>query len=800
MNYANLLLSLRLLYKNKTFTIINILGLSIGIATFFALTRYVEYEFSYNKFFPDADRIYRVDYYEYQNNEPLRETSRTHTRLALVLKDDISEIESVTKVYNENCLVFNDKAKITDQKVLWADSAFFSVFRLKLLRGNPDEALRVSNSTVISQSQAKVYFGDENPMGKTIFFNEHLPFTVTGVFEDLPQNSTLKFNFLNSWSTLVNYHWASAAGDFQFPWVITFVLLKKGQPNLENINAKLKAFAEKNVFGIRNKLVTGKYVLHPLTQLHFSTKLKEEIDNGKSKSLLYAIISIAVFILVTAWVNYMNLSLAKSFERAGEIGVRKVYGAGVVHISKQYIVESLFLTTLTFLLGYSIYEIIVVVLRTVAKDTFVLASGHPWVWLFYISIILLGTLLSTVYPAFVMSKLKPALILKHKFKSKNNYLKNSLVVFQFILSTTLIGCSLIAFRQINFIRKFDIGFNTAQTISLRGPASVNSDSMRLQHYRAFRDEAIRTGFFTVGTSSMNIPGQEPRFHDENVRLPGSTNEKQQSYSVSWIDDGYLETFGLTLLAGRNFSPNDNDNFCLINEMTSKTLGFNNPSEAVNVEFITDSAKKVMIIGVIRDFHNESLKKSIEPFIFYNKHPFEFGYYSFRLKKNGDSKSLSTLKRIWDTHYPNDPFVYYFMDDFFARQYETDNLFGRILVLFSILSIVIAGLGLFGLASFSVVKRTKEIGVRKVNGARVIDLLLLLITDYARLVGIAVAIAIPLIYILMSRWLNGYVYRTHLTVWDMLLPIIIILVITLMTLSYHVIKTVRANPVEALRAE
>ncbi|HEY4788827.1 MAG TPA: ABC transporter permease [Bacteroidales bacterium] len=796
----NLLLALRILFKNRTYTLVNILGLSIGIATFLVIMRYVEYEFSFNRFFPDADRIYRLDYYEYQNNEPLRQTSRTHSRAALIIKDEMPEILQATRIYHENCLIFNDRAKITDQKVLWVDSCFFKVFRVKLLRGNPDEALVTPNSMVISESQARIYFGNDDPMGKTLYFNEHLPFTVTGVFEDIPKNSTLRFNFLNSWSTIENYGWSVRGGDFRYPWVFTFVFVNKEANDIDRINQKLRDFAHRHIVTGNQKLVTGNYKLRPLTELHFNTNLKEEMEAGKSRSLLYALISIAIFILITAWINYVNLSLAKSFERAGEIGVRKVYGAGTGQISGQYIIESLIIALFTFFIGYSIYEILAYLLSKLSSETFVMATGRGWIWLGYISVILLGTTLSSVYPARIMSRFKPALILKHKFTNRNNYLRNGLVVFQFILSTALIGCTLIAFRQISYIRNFDLGFNTVQTISLRGPASVNSDSLRHQRFHAFRDEVLATSAFVAGTSSMNIPGQEPRFHDENVRMPGIANEKKLSYSVSWIDEGYIETFALKLTAGRNFAPNETGDFCLINETAARELGFSNPADAVNTYFITDSARKEIILGVLRDFHHESIKKSLDPYLFYNIHPYEFGYYTFRLKKQGDREALSKLRSIWEKHYPNDPFIYYFMDDFFARQYESDDLFGKVLGLFSLLSVIIASLGLFGLASFSIVKRTKEIGVRKVNGARVIDLILLLIKDYTRLIVVAMVIAIPLIDVLMNKWLGSYVYRTRLTLWDMLLPLAIIFVIMLITLSYHVVRTTRTNPVEALKDE
>lgn len=796
----NLLFALRILFKNKTFTIVNILGLSIGIATFLVLMRYVEYEFSYNTCFKDSDRIYRIDYYEYQNKELLRKTARSHNRLLYTLMDDIGEIESVTRVYHENCLIFNDRARVTDQKVLWVDSSFLKVFGINLIRGDANEALVAPNSMVISLSQAKLYFGNEDPIGKILYFNEHLPFTVTGVFEDLPQNNTFRFNFLNSWSTMIKYGWTQIGGDFRYASSYTFVKLKENGNNVNKLNKKLEDFAQKYLNTAQNNQISGKYFLHPIRQIHFSTSLKEEMEPGKSKSLLYAIIFIAIFILITAWINYVNLSLAKSFERAGEIGVRKVYGADTAQISWQYMLESFCIALFTFLVGFSVYEIMAYVLTHLLSGSFVMASGQGLIWLGYIMVTLAGTILSSAYPAYVMSKFKPALILKHKFTHKNNYLRNGLVIFQFILSTTLIGCTLIAFRQINYIHKFDVGFNTVQTISLRGPASVNSDTLRRQRFHAFRDEVLNSGAFASGTSSMNIPGEEPRFHDENVRKVQGLNETKRSFSVSWIDEGYIETFGLKLLAGRNFAPNDGNNFCLMNETAIRLLGIKTPQEAMNAEFITDQNRKVTIIGVIRNFHHESIKKSVDPYIFYNIHPFEFGYYTFRLKQSGDKDALASLKKVWEKHYPNDPFVYYFMDDFFARQYEPDNLFGKVMGLFGLLSIIIACLGLFGLASFSIVKRTKEIGVRKVNGARIIDLILLLCKDYTRLVAIATAFAVPLIYILMNKWLKGYVYRTNLTISDMIAPLLIILIITMITLSYHVLRTAQSNPIEALRDE
>ncbi len=796
-----LLLAIRLLSKNKTFTFINVLGLSIGIATFLVLVRYVEYEFSYDKYIPGANEIYRIDYYESQHNSPLLQSAHTQSGLSQVLQEHIPEIKAVTRFYNEQCLIFNDKAKNTDRKILWADSTFLKVFKIALLRGNPEKVLTAPNAAVISKSQALVYFGSGDPIGKTVYFNEHLPLTITGVFKDLPENSSIKFDFLVSFNTLEHYGWTPKHGDFHYPWLFTFVTLNSPKTTVAEVNTKLQTIVEKYLTtNLKNRNITGKYELRPLRKIHFASNLLGELEAGKNKIILYALVFLAFFILITAWINYINLSLARSFERVGEIGVRKVYGAGSGHITLQYLTESLIIILFTLVTGLSVYEVLSRGLAKISESTFVIASGHGWTWLVYIVLILAGTSLSTVYPAYIISKFKPALILKHKFRNKNNYLSNGLVIFQFFLSIVLIGGMLIAFKQINFIRRFDVGFNMLQTISLRGPASQNSDTLRHQRFHAFRDDVLKQEGFAAGTASMNIPGEEMRFHDERVRIAGSENDIRQSYWVSFIDNGYLETFGLKLVAGRNFEANDQKQLCLVNEAATRTLGFKNPQEAVNAEFITSNNEKVKIIGVIRDYHHESIKKPVEPCIFYDVHPIEFGYYTFRFKNTVTKDLLLVLKQTWEKHYPNDPFVYYFMDKFFERQYASDFFFERVLVLFSLLSMIIAGMGVFGLSSFSMAKRTKEIGIRKVNGAKVTDLMLLMILRYLRLFITAVIVAIPIIWLGMNKWLSNYAYRINLAWDDAIVPIVITLFIILLTLSYHVLRTVSANPVDALKDE
>ncbi|HEX5171081.1 MAG TPA: ABC transporter permease, partial [Cyclobacteriaceae bacterium] len=338
--------ALRNLLRNKLFTSINIVGLSISIAIFLALSGYVQYQFSYDKFYPDGDRIYRIDYYEYQEGQPVLQSARTHDRTALLVHEYVPQIEAVARVYNEKAYVFTEDIRIVDQDMLFADSSFFKVFDIDLISGSKETSLTPPKAVMISKSQAEVYFGKEDPMGKVLYFNEHLPFTVTGVFEDIPENSSIDFDFLLSWSTLSFYGWAPREGSFRYPWTFTFIKLKENVTDIPAINKSLTALANEHNTSLEKRNHTSRQELRAYKNLHLSSGLSGEIKPGVNTTLLYALISLAVFIMVAAWINYINLSLARSLERADEIGVRKVFGATRFIISGQFLLEAFILSSI----------------------------------------------------------------------------------------------------------------------------------------------------------------------------------------------------------------------------------------------------------------------------------------------------------------------------------------------------------------------------------------------------------------------------------------------------------------------
>lgn len=795
-----LITAFRNLFRNKLFTSINLIGLSVSIVIFLALTGYVNYQFSYDKFYPGGDRIYRINYFEYEEGRPVLETSRTHDRTALLVHEYVPQVEAVARAYYEKALIFTEDVRIVDQDMMFADSSFIKVFPLTLISGSAEDGLKAPHTTMISRSQAKAYFGDTDPMGKMLYFNEHLPLTVTGVFEDIPDNNSFNFDFLISWSTMTFNGWAKREGSFNNPGVFTFVRLRENVNDIEAVNRALTAMAMEHIPYLEKRGHTARHELRAYEDLHTSPALSGELTPTISKALLYALLSLAAFIVIAAWINYVNLSIARLLERSGEIGVRKVFGGSRLAISGQFLVEAIILSAVTFVLGVGLFYLLSGPLTTYIFERFPLPMPGPSLIVLYFVGFTVCTTLVAFYPAHFMSRFKPVLILRNKLgsgKGRTSILHQSLMAFQLFLAVAVVGITLIAGRQISFMRQFDSGFNTRNAIALRGPASTNSDSLRFTRFTQFRAEVLQLPEFSSGTASMNIPGQEIRFHDEGVHAVGSSNLRKQSYWKMLIDEGYQETFGLKLVSGRNFNQKEFGNTVIVNETAARVLGYDTPSNAVNTDIITNDNKTYTIIGVWKDYHHESVRRSVEPILFFYTHPWEYGYYTFNVTSSqGDY--MKKLEAIWQKHYPYDQFVYHFMDDFFAEQYAADQFFGKLLSLFSVISIFVASLGLFGMATLSIVKRTREIAVRKVLGATIPSLLVMLSKTYVKLIIIGCLFAFPLAYYITQQWLNGFVYKISVEWWMIFVPGLLVLATTLLTIAGQSLRAARANPADSLR--
>jgi putative ABC transport system permease protein len=508
---------------------------------------------------------------------------------------------------------------------------------------------------------------------------------------------------------------------------------------------------------------------------------------------------IAALILVVVWMNYINLSTAISRKRLNVFATYRKLGAGKKSLIGMAFTESVMINVAAIGLA--------VLLFLVTRQSFNKLIGVPiesgeinyWaIFLLISSLIAAGILITSFISSIPMLKANPAL------QQQQKVMKNSgsqwLVSIQFFTSTFLVICSLIVAKQIQFMQKADLGVNLEQVMVINGAASTHSDPLRREHFLQFRDEAIKLANVVSGTASMNVPGQPVRFRNSNLARPDQQSVLKREVPVGQIDDGYIETYGLKLLSGRNFQQPyrlDSSNV-IISESAAKLLDFKTPEEAIDRQ-IRMGNRLLNIIGVVNDFHHEGLKKPAEPIIFTHTHPFEFGFYSFKIQ--GDIRQvLAQMKPIWNKHYPNDPMDYFFSNEYFNQQYNDEKRLSKILTAFTLFAIIVASLGLFGLVSLFAQQRTKEIGVRKVNGATVADIILLIFNFFMRWEVAAFLLACPLAWFAMSKWLQGFAYQTTINWWIFLLTGVIAMLISILSVVTQCYKAASKNPVEALRYE
>jgi putative ABC transport system permease protein len=512
---------------------------------------------------------------------------------------------------------------------------------------------------------------------------------------------------------------------------------------------------------------------------------------------------IALLTVLIAWINYVNLSTALAAKRADEIGMRKLIGASKFHIWLQSFIETLILNLAAIILSLILYS----VLLKLFAQIFEIPLSEAVFPISYVicslaGVALAGILFSSIYNTLTLSGLNP--FSGRKVASQSKGFQKGMVIFQMALSIVFLSITLTVFRQILFMKKADLGLDFNNVITLNAPASLNSDTSRRTKYLSFRRDLLSEPEFKSATANSFTPGESPRYGNVEYDRPDAGVRPNSTFFENTADDGLIETFGLKLIAGRNFSslPFDNRRKVLLNESSIKELQFKNPEEAIG-RFIyraNNDSVPIEVIGVLADFHNEGLQKPIYPMIYNNGHPFEFGYYSVRLTTQETTKALGKLKAIWVNHFPSDPMDLFFAEDFFFKQYHSETRFGKFQASLTLLSIIIACLGLYGLIVFYLNQKRKEIGLRKINGARVTEIMLMLIRDFVIWVAIAFLVAVPVAWYVLDKWLQNFAYRTELSWWIFALSGILSLVIALVTVSWQSWRAATKNPVEALRYE
>lgn len=795
-------IAFRNLVKNKSFTLINILGLSIGIMSFLFIYLWVQDELSYDKFHEKADNIYRI---AWQSDNP---QTRTPHPMTYSMVEDFSEVEnavSITPVWGEGLTQPERTVKYGDVQfeesaIYAADTTFFDVFTFPMLQGDPETALNDVGSIVITETIARKFFGDEDPLNKmiTINFGQDFTFQITGVMADIPSNAHFHINFLISYVTLKTawsrefFEW----GDFGH---YNYLLLRDDtEPKV--LEQKMISWSTKYIDwpeSALNELERGdiKFTLQALQDIHLNSRLRWELEANGNILYVYIFSAMGILVLVIACVNFMNLSIARSSLRGKEVGVKKVVGAQRSSIQIQFLMEAMLSSGISMILAIILFEVLAIPLGSLVNKHFIIPYTNPITLLSLLGFAISCGLLAGLYPAIFMSGFSPFAALKGAKlnMSKKSILRNSLVVFQFSVSTFLIISTLTISRQVGNMRSQKLGFEAEQLLVFQ-----IKDTAMLANYETVKAEFLNYHNISNISAVSNIPGR--RFNQNPIQwLEGDKNIDASELKV---DPDFIKTLQIKIDTGRFFSknrPSDIENAFIINKTASKLFKWDSPLQEEIIWHDDEITRRGTIIGVIDDFHFQSLHSSIEPLIIHFQ-PAEFNYFIVRISNQDIPNTIAFIKEKYESLDPQHTFNYFFLDDDLAKLYHADERMQEVVSYFTVLAIIISCIGLFGLSSFAAEQRTKEIGIRKVNGASVFSILIMLSSEFSKWIVLAALIATPITWYILNEWMQNFAFKTG-TSWVFYpLAFLITLLVSWLTIGPQSIKAAMKNPVDALRYE
>lgn len=797
----------RNLLRKKTFAGIHILGLAIGIGVFLLIANYLRFEYSYDDYQQNADRIVRVPMILTEKGGEPQTFAFTYPALAPAIKKDYPEVKEAVRFRRRWGIVrHGDNAFNESGRIYYTDPAVFRVLSFEFEKGNATTALEHLNDAVITHTTAVKYFGQENPIGKALRFDNE-DYIVKAVLKDIPANSHLQFNILLNFDKYIQL--TNGRANTSWGWSDFYTYLLLDQPgDIQKLQAKLPAFAEKYMGGdMKESGFTIQFRLQPIRDIHLRSPYDYELDGNGNLYYLKYLGWAAVLILLISLINHVNLSTAHSLERAREIGVRKVIGADRFQVVRQFLAESFLGNLAGAAIGFFFfYFSLPAFAQLVGKDITSLHHATPFFWMAVAAGILVSTLLSGFYPAFVLSSFQPIHTLKSTVglgsgQRSGQYFQKSLVVLQFATAIILTAGAIGFYQQLRFMSRRDLGVDIRQTLVLE--QTVSQDSSARKNIASFFDEIRAIPGVTSVTASTDVPGNEVGSSTGFQRKNSMDNKSCRTFGV---DEKFFGQYGIGLAAGRSFDkdePYRDDSTQLLSVMLNATaariFGYASPQAAVG-QLIHGANHDCRIIGVIYDYHQQSLQYSYDPIVFFRSTDEDMGQYSLKLETTRPDQVVDQVRTIWMRRFPQSPFTYSFLDQRFNAQYQNDRLFSSVLWWFTLLSVLVASLGLFGLSLYSISKRTKEVGLRKVLGASVTELVALLSREYLKLVLIAGAIALPLAWLLLQGWLRDYAFHIEVGPLLLLLPLLLILVIALLTVAWHSARAAMRNPVVSLRTE
>lgn len=803
-NYWNS--ALKNLMKKKGFSAINILGLSVGMAAALLILTYVAFEFSFDTMHSKKDRIFRVESRFYENGELTDDWGSSSFGYAPAMQRNIGGIEDFTRVatqfYPEQIVKFKEHL-YRETGIGYADANFFSFFDYNLFKGDKDRCLASPNKAVITERVAHKYFGDEDPIGKILIFRNYegeLACEVSGIMDEIPANSHIRYNILISFESLpkwIHEYWYRHE-------VYSYVLLESASLK-KQVEDAFPAMAEKYKTDEALKMKTWAVQLTNLTDIHLNPQKSYEPEVKGSRSSLIVLIFAALAILCIAWINYINMTVARSMERAKEVGIRRASGASRKQVIAQFLFESLFTNALALVLAIGIMEAVLPYFNSLTgKELSFSIWVTTWLGIILLLVFAAGVFASGFYPAMILSGIKPIKMLKGKFTHTRNanITRKVLVVVQYSASMILLCSTLVVYAQLQFMRQASLGVKTDQVLVLKFPAQCDDLAQKLQ---AMKKELALLPSVRQVTVSGAVPGTEVADF-LSIEREGDALKQTRLLEMLCFDEHYLEAYDLEVVAGRGFSEDyGGDAYKIVlNEVALRTLGFASADAAVGERLKVETVDQPMqIIGVVKNYHQQSLNKDYTPILFalHDKLSWMKLRYISVVMENGNPKDLvTTVEGAWNRYFPDSSYDYFFLDQFFDQQYRQDEVFGVLVALFALLAIFISCMGLWVLVMFSCSTRIREMGIRKVLGASRLQLFVELGREFFILIGISILIALPISWLVMDAWLSNYSFRTEWHFWFFLVPVVLLALISLLTICWQTARTILAKPAYSLRYE
>ncbi|MEM9919403.1 MAG: ABC transporter permease [Bacteroidota bacterium] len=800
----NLKIAVRQLLKNKFISFINLLGLVIGMTAALFIWQYVNYEKSYDNFHDYSEDVFRIRTDRVKDGVTFMKFAGGAAFAAPFMKNNFSEVEDYVKLKSsrEAVYTYKDNAAFRERRAFFAMSSVFDIFSFPLLKGDPKTCLTDPFTVCLSESMAEKMFGSEDPMGKMIRRNDDLEYRVTGVFADCPENSHMKFEILLSYATYSNVFYNDGVTETSPYWdgYYSYLKLKPGT-DWKALEARIPAAIEASYDADVRKQV--ELYLQPLRDIHLKSNLLGEFKtNGDDASVSFLFI-IGIIILFVAWFNFINLATARSELRAREVGVRKVVGGSRGSLIRQFLTEAALMNVVAIAFSFMLVQLCGPLLKPLLGHSVSISifSDIKLVAI-VLTVFLVGTLLAGLYPAFLLSSYKPLRVLKssHTDKGKGGFLRKGLVVVQFMAAAGLIACTLVVYSQLHYMQNTKLGVNIEQIMVVKGPTAM--DSTFEERAETFKRELFKMPNMKKLAASSSVPGQGFGWTAGGVQLVGAPEDEAESFHVMEADAEYSQLYEMALVAGRHLSPEmiGDRSGVLLNEKGAALLKFDRPEDAVGRR-LSFWGSEFTIVGVLKNFHQESPKAVVEPLVLRAKQPAQIpSFYSIKMSTQNLKQVIADLEGKWASVFPGNPFDYFFLDDHFHKQYAADERFGQIFSLFSGLAIFVSCLGLFALMAFMAERKKKEIGIRKVLGASVPGIVRMLSRDFLILMVLALLIAIPIVWYFMNGWLNNFANRIDIQWWIFVLAGLGSIGLALLTISFQSLKAAMADPVESLRNE